>query len=200
MSGRLCALLVAAGVAAGTSGCVGSTYYTPQVVARGELTLRYDGGYEMVAGGRTVARSLPWRGLAEHVRCVPEAALQAREASHSGRSAIALSVIGALFAGAGIAVGATGAIVEYGVRPPETEARASSLLPWLGAGVGSLLVGALFAGLGRLHRNRANGHAVDAMNYYNDAVGSLGATCGDLAYPAPAGSAEQPAPAGQQTQ
>jgi hypothetical protein len=65
---------------------------------------------------------------------------------------------------------------------------------WLGSGLGSAAVGLVFAGLGRLERNRANGHAVDAINYYNDAVGSLGATCADLTYPPPAGPAPPPPP------
>ncbi|HNN97929.1 MAG TPA: hypothetical protein PKI03_36950, partial [Pseudomonadota bacterium] len=40
-------------------------------------------------------------------------------------------------------------------------------------------------------KNHANGHAHDAVNFYNDSVGSLGATCDDLSYPSPVG----PAPA-----
>jgi hypothetical protein len=57
---------------------------------------------------------------------------------------------------------------------------------WLGAGVGTAGLAVLAGGLSRLLRNRANGQAVDAMNIYNDSVGSLGATCDDLTYPPPA--------------
>ena len=56
-----------------------------------------------------------------------------------------------------------------------------------GAGLTLAVTGAVFAGVARLYRNRANGQAVDAMNEYNDAVGSLGASCADLRYPPSAG-------------
>ena len=62
---------------------------------------------------------------------------------------------------------------------------------WVGGGLALATVGAVLSGLGQRMRNSANGHAIDAMNFYNDAVGSLGATCDDLRYPPPAGPAPE---------
>ncbi|MBV8201017.1 MAG: hypothetical protein JOZ15_10390 [Acidobacteria bacterium] len=58
------------------------------------------------------------------------------------------------------------------------------------------LLGLALVGGGAQAKVDANGHAVDAMNYYNDAVGALGATCDDLTYPRAAGPApgEMPPP------
>lgn len=152
-----------------------TTQYVPQVVARGEITLRYQGAYEMWAEGRKIAGGLGWKGLPAYVRCVPKAHEHADGAVRDGARAVALSVIGGI-----MGVAATGALI--GAAADRNE---SHLLPWLLGGVGVAVIGTVFAGLGRMHRNNANGHAVDAMNYYNDAVGSLGATCDDLVYPPP---------------
>jgi hypothetical protein len=160
-----------------TVGCA-TTTYTPRVVARGELTLRYQGGFEMWGGGKQVAHSLLWSGLPEYVRCVPEAHEQAMAAANSGRAAVTLSILGGTL-GALAVGGLIGASVDY--------APDSHLAAWLGGGVGVATLGTVAAGLGRLFKNRANGHAVDAMNLYNDRVGSLGASCDDLSYPQPAG-------------
>ena len=174
-------LPIALALGAISAGCAASnTRYEPQIVARGELTLRYDGGFALVGGGRSIARSLGWRGLSEYVRCVPAARAHAERAASDGAVAVALAILGGAFAGGAI----TTAVVGVATTGADDTPR---LLAFLGAGVGAAIVGALFAGLGRLHRNRANGHAVDAMNFYNDAVGSLGATCDDLRYPSPAG-------------
>ena len=78
------------------AGCV-STQYTPQVVARGELTLQNHGGLELHAGGRRVARSLSWDGLDRYVGCVTQAREHALSARKNGRAATALSVLGGTF-------------------------------------------------------------------------------------------------------
>jgi hypothetical protein len=166
-------------------GCV-STQYAAQVVARGELTLQNRDGLEMRAAGRRVARGLSWNGLDRYVGCVAEAREHAVAARHNGRASTALAVLGGTFG-----VLALGGLVGFADR--------DHLWQWLAGGVGSGTLGAIFAGTSHLLRNRANGHAVDAMNYYNDAVGSLGATCDDLRYPPSAGAAppvplEPPAP------
>jgi hypothetical protein len=169
--------------AALATGCAAtSSSYMPQVVARGELTLRYDGGFEMWSGGRKVASSWGWGGLPEYVRCVPQAEEHARAARRDGRFSVMMSAMGAALAtaalGGGIALaGALGAGLDPKQEP--------SVYPLVGAALGVAVVATLFAGMARLKKNSANGHAVDAMNYYNDAVGSLGATCDDLRYPAP---------------
>lgn len=157
------------------AGCA-ETRYVPRVVARGELTLRYHGGYEMWAGGRRVARGLGWAGLAEYVGCVGVARGHAEAARRAGRAAVALSV-----AGGTLGVLALGGLTGL--------ADTDHQWAWLGGGLAAAGVGVALAATGRLMRNRANGNAVDAMNEYDDAVGALGATCADLRYPPPAGPA-----------
>jgi hypothetical protein len=159
------------------AGCV-STQYTPQVVARGELTLQNHGGLKLHAGGRRVARSLSWDGLDRYVGCVTQAREHALSARKNGRAATALSVLGGTFGAL-----ALGGFVAF--------ADQQHLLEWLAGGAASGILGAIFSGTSQLLRNRANGHAVDSMNYYNDAVGSLGATCDDLRYPPSAGPSPQ---------
>jgi hypothetical protein len=162
------------------AGCAENTAYVPRVVARGEVTLRYDGGFEAWAEGRRIARGLRWRGLSSYVGCVPPAREHAEAAAASGERAVGLSIAGGVLGG--LAIGGLIGVIDENNR-----------WAWLGAGLGSAVLGAILAGTGRLEHNRANGHAVDAINYYNDAVGSLGATCADLTYPPP--TVPTPAPA-----
>jgi hypothetical protein len=166
-----CMFMLACMIAAGCA----TTHYEPQLVARGELTLRYQDGFEVWAGGAPVARGLRWEGLPAFVRCVPAARAQAEQAVRAGRAAVALSWLGGILGVAGFG-GLVGAVAD---------GEQDHLGYWLGAGVGAAVAGTLLAGFGRLYKNRANGHAVDATHFYNDAVGSLGATCDDLRYPSP---------------
>ena len=170
MRRAIAALLVGA---VASLGCA-TTQYSPQLVARGELTLRYHGRFEMMAGNRMVARGLLWNGLADYVRCVPAAKDQADKAARDGMASLALSITGGIFG-----VLPIGALIGFGVDYP------NNVGAWLGTGVGLAVVGVVLAGVGRKLKNSANGHAVDALNFYNDSVGSLGATCDDLRYPAP---------------
>ncbi len=147
-------------------GCAQQTAYVPRAVARGEVTLRYHESYAAWAGGRKVAQGLSWSGLSHYVGCVPEARQHAAAAESNGRAARSLSLFGNILGAA-----ALGGLAGFIDRKHEWA--------WLGAGVGSAVVGVSFAGTSRLLRNRANGHAVDAINYYNDAVGAQGATCAD---------------------
>ena len=155
------------------TGCSAATQYVPRVTARGELTIRYDDAFEAWNNNRRVARGLRWRGLDDFVRCVPQAHAEAVGARAAGTRAIVFSAVGGA-----LGVLALGGL--YGLYDTNHEWQ------WLGAGVGSAAAGLLFASLGRMSRNIANGRAVDAVNFYNDAVGSLGATCADLTYPPPA--------------
>jgi hypothetical protein len=162
----------------GLGGC-STTTYAPQVVARGELTLRYDHGFELVAGGQRVSSGVAYNGLARYVRCVPKAHEHARSAQRNGGAAITLSVLGGV-------IGLGGLIGLVGIWDEPNR------WSWVGGGVGLGALGATLAVLSWRYKNHANGHAVDAMNYYNDSVGSLGATCDDLRYPEPAGPAPEP--------
>lgn len=181
--GRCTAALLAVSL---SMGCA-TTQYQPQLVARGELTLRYDGGFVMQAQGKPVAEGLSYRGLDRFVSCVPEAHKHARSAQNHGGAAIALSVLGVTFSLASL--GSLAGLSD-----------SNHMWAWLGGGLGAGAVGLTLSALSWREKNQANGHALDAMNYYNDAVGSLGASCQDLRYPpaagpAPLDAAPQEAPA-----
>ena len=177
---------IALATAAALLSACASTSYTPQLVARGEITLRYQDGFQAWAGGREVAHGITWGGLERTVRCVPEAAQRAAGARAAGGGAVLFSILGGVLGVGGLGVGL--------VAP--FDAQDHHDLYWLAGGVATAAVGLLFAGLSRLERNIANGKAVDAINFYNDAVGSLGATCDDLRFPPPAGPAPQAPPPG----
>jgi hypothetical protein len=161
----------AAALALAVAGCAHPTAYVPRAVARGEVTLRYRESYVAVAGGHPIAQGISWNGLAHYVGCVPESRRHAAVAQSAGRAARGLSLAGTVLGAA--AFGGLAGLVD---RKHEW--------PLLGAGVGAAVVGVSFAASSRLLRNRANGHAIDAINYYNDAVGSVGATCRDPRAPA----------------
>lgn len=161
-------------------GCA-TTQYAPQLVARGEITLGYDGGFVMRAEGKPVAEGLSYRGLASYVVCVPEAHRHAKSAQSHGGAAIALSVLGVT-----LSLASLGGLAGL--------ADTDHQWAWLGGGLASGVVGLTLSALSWREKNQANGHALDAMNLYNDSVGSLGASCQDLRYPQAAGPA---APDGQ---
>lgn len=175
-AGRACAALVVAALSTSCLGGCASTQYAPQVVARGELTLRYDGGFQIYAGRDKLSHGLTYPRLAEYVRCVPQAQEHARRAQSSGRGAVATSVLGGVLGAAGL-VGLVGLADQDRIGL------------WLGGGLALSTVGLTFSIISWRLKNHANGHALDAVNFYNDAVGSLGATCQDLSYPPPAGPA-----------
>lgn len=161
-----------------TAGCgSGMTRYQPQLRAEGELTLRYDDGFTMHAEGRQIAGGVTWGGLTEYVKCVPKAKEHAEAAENSGASAVALSWTGA---GLGLAsLGSLGGLAVYDEKSPELA------LGILGIGAAAAITGVVLAAIGRNQKNIANGNAVDAMNYYNDEVGSYGGTCRKPAAPLP---------------
>ncbi|XXY53632.1 hypothetical protein WME91_21080 [Sorangium sp. So ce269] len=168
-------------------GCThGHTRYSPRVVARGELTASYDDGFTLWAGGQKVAESYGYDGLERFVRCVPEAREHARQASQSGRSATTLSTLGVV-----LGVGSLGGLSGLYFHDKDEVAMGAIL----GTGVAVAVTAVVLGALSRPAKERAHGHALDAMNYYNDSVGSLGATCDDLTYPPPAGPEPPPPPA-----
>ena len=142
-----------------------NAFNAPAMVAPGELVLRQRrGGLDVSAAQGRVARSIEWRGLEAFVRCVPEAQRHARKARRDGRASLALAIVGGSLGVASL--GALGGLADEQHR-----------FDWLGAAAGAAALGAIAAGLSRLYRNRANGHAVDALDFYNDAVGARGAVC-----------------------
>jgi hypothetical protein len=170
------AAVLTASLAASSVACSGATIYQPRLLARGELALQYADGFELYAGGKLVTRGHSYRGLDRFVGCVPEAKHHAEEAQSEGSSATAFSVLGGVLAGVGLA--SLGGLYFY---------ERDDAMMWgiLGAGLGVEALAVTFAAVSRGAKRRAHGNAIDAMNYYNDRVGSLGATCDDLTYPAP---------------
>jgi hypothetical protein len=166
-------LAVAVGAGGLLSGCsVATTRYDAQMVARGELILRYNDGYEMWSAGRPVTHGVRYKGLPKFVRCVPLAHQHALEARADGTTAVTLSVLGGVFA-----VGGLGGLAGLAFKDENPSAMYGLLL----GGVGMEVLGLVLASVGRSYKVSANGHAVDAMNYYNDEVGSLGGSCNDAA-------------------
>lgn len=150
------------------AGCHHATEYQPEYVARGELTLRYDDGFQIYAGNEMLAESPRYDGLAHYVRCTPRAAYHAEEAESDGSFAIGLGATGVGLGFAGLGGLAGLAFVE------DDKPVAFALL---GSGLAVGLLGVILAAVSRGYKNSANGHAVDALNHYNDAVGSRGGSC-----------------------
>jgi hypothetical protein len=167
------------------AGCGAATKYTPQLRAEGELTLHYDNGFSMHAEGQEIASGVTWGGLTEYVQCVPMAKRHARSAESYGGGAVALSWIGA-----GIGLGSLGSLGGLAVYEQDKDLAAGIL----GIGVAAAITGVVLAAVGRNMKHDANGHAIDAMNYYNDQVGSYGGTCKKPVAPPPAVEPQKPPP------
>lgn len=177
------------------SGC--SVYrYEPKLLARGEMTVRSSWhGVEFYAGGQRRARSLGmYSGLTEYLGCVPQAAIYARRAENT-------SIATALLGGGALLFGLLGFgyLIRDAITPdsysfsdcvPDEMGQMRCLVqgsgqPLSGRAFGLALTGTLMASAAIALRYRATGQALDAMNYYNDSVGSLGATCADLKFAEP---------------
>lgn len=162
--------LLLAAVLAGAPGCgSGFTNYSPRVLAQNELTLRYENEFQVWAPGGMVARGVRYDGLAAYVHCVPDAHRHAVEAESAGSSAVGLTVAGTVLAVGGLA-GLGG--LAFKDKDPAVMAA------FFTAGISAEVVGLVLAAVGRAKKTDANGHAVDAVNYYNDAAGSEGRGCG----------------------
>lgn len=151
-----------------TLGCTGATSYRPRIVARHELTLAYADGLEIYAGKKKLTDAPSFDGLSSYVHCVPKALEHADKAERDGGTATALSIT-SIVLGAGSLGGLSG--LAYVEDEPAT---AYALL---GTGIAAAVVGFSLALVSRSNKNQANGHAVDAVNFYNDAVGSRGKRC-----------------------
>ncbi len=163
----LAVTLAVAGAAA--SGCTyAPSIHAPKYVAQHELVLTYDDGYVLSAEGRPVAKGYAYDGLADYVRCVPEAHEHARDAQASGGAAVPLQIAGGVIAFSGL-----GGLAGLGYIDKNNATAAGLLL----GGFGVQILGLILVGVGAQAKVNANGHAVDAMNYYNDAVGSRGNSC-----------------------
>jgi hypothetical protein len=152
--------IVALGVALATAGCA-SSQYQPYRLYGNELVLAQDDGLIVRAGQQNVAREPRWTGLDERVGCVPSAATHARAARRHGRAATALAIAGGI-----LGVASLGSLAGLQLRHSDPAAAGAIV----GTGIGLGLIGIGLAAGSRRERILANGHAVDAMNYYNDAA------------------------------
>ena len=162
------------------AGCAHSEH-VPQVVARHELILRYPGHLVIDAGHEPLTEAPRFSGLASFVHCVGPAHWHALQAEWHGQRALALSGIAIGLAAAGV-LGY--ALVGVGAAAGSDNWVAVPLLAGLIASSGGIMT-AWFA---RWDVLRAHGNAVDAVNYYNDEIGSWGGRCG----PAPAVQTSRP--------
>lgn len=161
---------------AGTVGCASLSEYQPKHVGPAELTLRYEKGVTIYSGRRYLTRGPRYDGLAEHVRCVPLAYEHARYAQKHGRSRVGLA-----WSGGALGVASLGGLSGFAFL----EEQPKTAFALLGAGLGVAVLGIVLAGSSRSAGNQAHGNAIDALNYYNDAVGSLGGSCDDAPGEAP---------------
>jgi hypothetical protein len=158
-----------AAVLVGAPGCgSGFTNYAPRVLAPNELTLRYENEFQVWAPNGMVARGVRYDGLANYVRCVPDAHRHAVEAESAGSSAVGMTVAGSV-----LAVGGLGGLGGLAFQDDP-----AIMAAFFTAGITAEVVGLVLAAVGRSKKTDANGHAVDAVNHYNDAAGSEGEGCG----------------------
>jgi hypothetical protein len=161
--------VLAALLALPLAGCgSGLTMVAPRVLAPQELTLRYDNSFQVWAPQGMVAEGVRYEGLAEYVHCVPNAHRHALEAQAAGDTAVGLSIAGGALAVAGL--GGLGGLAYQESNPGRMAA-------FFTAGIAAEVIGLVLGAVGRAYKTDANGHAVDAINYYNDAVGSQGQGC-----------------------
>lgn len=145
-------------------GCA-ETFYPAMHVAPDELVLGQDGGLRLVSGEQTIAREPTWAGIEERIDCDARAREHARAARRHGRRARALAIAGGIL---GVASLAAFAGIPFIRREPST---AGAII---GSSLGAGVLGVSLSLGSRQQRILANGNAVDAMNYYNDAVLSDG--------------------------
>lgn len=141
--------------------------YVPRRLATGELSIRADrlGTEFYTENNRVIASSFSgYVDLEDFVSCVPRATVHARHAKIS-------YIVGSTLTGVTAAFGLATSLL-LGNKMYEHSV-------WAGVVTAISLGGSLSL------RHRALGHAVDAMNYYNDQVGSLGATCREPTYVTP---------------
>ena len=167
---RLLALVMATTV---SSGCAKS-YYVPYGLEAGELYVTQDGGLKIADANGTVALEPGYAELVARVGCDADADEHARQARRHGRVTRGLGVTGAA-----MGIGSLAAFAGIPFIHDEPKKAAAIIGTSLGIG----LVGLGLALGSRRHRVQANGHAVDAVNYYNDALTRSGSRCRPKAPP-----------------
>ncbi len=134
----------------------------------GELALAYDDGVQIHSGARPVAQGPRYQGLSDFVRCVPDAHRHAQIAQSAGGRASILAPLSVGFAVVGL-----GGLAGLAFRNRDDGAMGALLL----GGVAFEIAAVVLAGSSFSAKSQAQGHALDAVNFYNDAVGNRGETC-----------------------
>ena len=169
MSARvLGGLTIVAAMALPACGPPAPSIYPPKLTARDELIASYDNGFVLSTRDRAIAKGFEYRGLTDFVGCVPEAREHARKAEASGGRAGPLTTAGVTLSFAGL--GGLGGLALYNKNN-------AAMAGVLAGGLVVQLIGLALVGAGAQSKVDANGNAIDAMNYYNDAVGSRGKRC-----------------------
>jgi hypothetical protein len=151
------------------TGCSAATAYKPARTAAGELTLSYDDGFRVTTPSRPVADGPRYSGLADFVGCVPKAREHAEGAQSWGRTSTVLSGLTIGFAAVGM-----GGLAGLAFTDEKPGTAAAFLVGGLLVETAAIVLGATSIGA----RSRAHGNAFDAVNYYNDALGFSGGSCG----------------------
>jgi hypothetical protein len=159
--------LLALVIAAALAPACASTAYRPRTLP-GELALGYDGKLRIWTGDRSVARAPRFEGLEDFVACVPDARRHAEAARIEGARGSILSSVSIGLAAAGLA-GLSGLAFHH----RDDRAMAALLIGGVVVEVAAVAV----AGSSFSAKVKAQGNAIDAVNFYNDEVGSHSGTC-----------------------
>ncbi|HEY3450820.1 MAG TPA: hypothetical protein VGK67_30970 [Myxococcales bacterium] len=163
---RALALALASCVLAGCSSAAST--YRPSRVLPTELNVRYDDAFLVFAGNKQVAEGPRFEGLTDFVHCVPDARRHAESAEGWGSTAGVLKGFTFAFSGAGL-----GGLAGLGFKDKDDTAMAALLISGVVLEGVAIALGAISLGA----KAQASGHALDAVNYYNDSAGSLGGMC-----------------------
>lgn len=143
--------------------------YHPVRVLPGELTVHYDEGFEISAGRTRLTGSAErYAGLADFVGCVPAAREHAEAAQSLGTTVGVLKGFSIAFS-----IGGLGGLAGVAFKGKDDGAMAGLLVAGIAVELAAVALGAGSLGA----KSHAHGHALDAVNLYNDAAGSLGGAC-----------------------
>jgi hypothetical protein len=128
--------------------------------APSELVWRYHDHFQVTREGKIVAEQRDWDSLSGVVACVPRAREWADSAASGDRT-------GSVLSWTGLAVLAGGVVAGSVLLFSDLNNTDQSLL---GAGImlGGAVTGGTLAVTGLITRARADAHAIDAVNLYND--------------------------------
>ena len=136
---------------------------------------------EVRVGGQMVARSPTYQGLASYVRCVPRARTEAAKATRYGKTGRFLSYAGTAVFWSSLAFGAFGNAFAVLSGPDCGHLGcAETILTITNSMVIGVTLGKIMELLGSDYQGTAHGRVQNAVNLYNDSLGTLGAGCEDL--------------------